>query len=73
MCDSFTLQGEKVMMNDFEDVNRILAEMRDAGMVEPIDDGSLEVHFHEWAEVVGVVDEFYPEYDCYTFEDDGTY
>ena len=61
------------MMNDFEEVNRILAEMHDNGMVEPIDDGSLEIHLDEWAEVVGVVDEFFPEYDVNPFEDDGSY
>ena len=49
------------MMNDFEDVNRILAEMTDEGMVEPIDDPTLEVNFWDWADVVGVVEEFEPE------------
>ena len=46
------------MLNDFEDVNRILAEMVDNGMVEPIDDPNVEVNFWDWADVVGVVDEF---------------
>lgn len=59
------------MLNDFEDINRILTEMRDEGMIEPIDDDSFEVHLDEWASVVGVVDEFYPEYDWNPFEDDG--
>ena len=59
------------MLNDFEEVNRILAEMHDNGMVEPIDDGSFEIHLDEWASVVGVADEFFPEYD--TFQDDGSY
>jgi hypothetical protein len=49
------------MMNDFQDVNRILAEMTDEGMVEPIDDPTLEVNFWDWADVVGVVEEFEPE------------
>ena len=49
------------MMNDFEDVNRILAEMNDEGMVEPIDDSSLEVNFWDWADVVGIVEEFEPQ------------
>jgi len=48
------------MLNDFEDVNRILAEMADDGMIEPIDDPNLEVNFWDWADVVGVVDEFAP-------------
>lgn len=30
-------------------------------MVEPIDDPSYNVDFWDWAEVVGVVDEFIPE------------
>jgi|688.fasta_scaffold1258380_1 hypothetical protein len=61
------------MLKSFDEINQILAEMRDEGMVEPIDDGSLETHFHEWASVVGVVDEFYPEYDWNPFEDDGSF
>jgi hypothetical protein len=59
------------MTNDFEEINRILDEMRDTGMVEPIDDGDLEIHLDEWASVVGVADEFYPEYD--DFQDDGSF
>ena len=65
------------MLNDFEDVNRILAEMAEneilEPMVEPIDDSSYEIHLDEWASVVGVVDEFFPEYDINPFEDDGSY
>ena len=49
------------MLNDFEDVNRILAEMTDNGMVEPIDDPSVEMNFWDWADIVDVVDEFVPE------------
>ena len=30
-------------------------------MVEPIDDPNVEVNFWDWADVVGVVDEFVPE------------
>jgi hypothetical protein len=48
-------------MYDFEDVNRILSEMQDNGMVEPIDDPSIQTDFHDWAEVVGVVDDFAPQ------------
>lgn len=61
------------MLNDFEEINRILGEMADNGTIEPIDDSSFEVHLDEWAEVVGVVDEFYPEYDTNPFEDDGSF
>ena len=48
------------MLNDFDDVNRILAEMSDDGMIEPIDDPNAEINFWDWADVVGVVDEFAP-------------
>lgn len=59
------------MLNDFEEVNRILAEMHDNGMVEPIDDDSFEVYLDDWAAVVGVENEFYPDYD--EFQDDGSF
>jgi hypothetical protein len=49
------------MLNDFEDVNRILSEMADEGILEPIDDPSVEVNFWDWADVVGAVDDFVPE------------
>lgn len=53
------------MMNDFEEVNLILSQMADDGivepMIEPIDDPSVEVNFWDWADVVGVdVDEWIP-------------
>lgn len=44
-------------MFDFDDVNRILAEMRDEGIVEPIDDPTIHADFYDWASVVGVLDE----------------
>ena len=56
-----TLHKEKMMLNDFEDVNRILAEMVDAGMVEPIDDPNIQTDFYDWAEVVGISDEIEPD------------
>ncbi len=52
------------MLNDFEDVNRILDELADAGivepMVEPIDDPNVQTDFYDWAEVVGIADEIEP-------------
>jgi hypothetical protein len=52
------------MNYDFEEVNLILSGMMDEGMVEPIDDPSVEVDFWDWADIVGVVDDFVPsEYD----------
>jgi len=56
--------GETTMLNDFEDVNRILAELAEREIVEPliepIDDPNEEVNFWDWADVVGVVDELTP-------------
>lgn len=48
-------------MYDFEDINRILAEMTDSGMVEPIDDPSIQTDFYDWADVVGISDQIEPE------------
>lgn len=50
------------MLYDFDDVNQILNQMADEGilepMIEPIDDPVVEVDFWDWADVVGVVDEY---------------
>jgi hypothetical protein len=60
------LSKEKKMY-DFEDVNLILAEMADTGiiepMIEPIDEN--DCHPLDWASVVGVdiFDEVYPYAD----------
>lgn len=54
-------------MYDFEEINGLLAEMADDGivepMVEPIDEN--DCHPLDWASVVGVdiFDEIYPEAD----------
>ena len=53
------------MFNDFDDVNAILSDLAEQGilepMVEPIDDPSLEINYWDWAEVVGIVDDVCPE------------
>jgi hypothetical protein len=53
------------MRYDFDDVNAILSALADADIVEPIvepiDDPSVEMNFWDWADVVGLVDEFVPE------------
>ena len=54
-------------MLDFEDINRILAEMADEGilepMIEPIDESNC--HPLDWAEVVGCADELFEDmYPC---------
>jgi hypothetical protein len=58
-------QGEKTMRYDFDDVNAILSALADVDIVEPIvepiDDPSVEMNFWDWADVVGLVDEFVPE------------
>ena len=47
-------------MLNFDEINDILNDMAEAGivepMVEPIDDPSMEVNFWDWADVVGAVD-----------------
>lgn len=48
-------------MKNFDEINALLNQMVDDGMVEPIDDPSINVDFWDWADVVGVVDEFVPE------------
>ena len=59
------LHREKMMLNDFEDVNRILDELAEQGIVEPVVEPIDEDACHplDWAEVVGVdiFDEIYPE------------
>jgi hypothetical protein len=57
------LHREKMMLNDFEDVNWILDELAEQGIVEPIDEN--DCHPLDWASVVGVdiFDEVYPEAD----------
>jgi hypothetical protein len=51
-------------MRSFEEINTILDQMAQEGtiepMVEPIDDPSVEVNFWDWADVLGIVDEYAP-------------
>lgn len=49
------------MLNDIDTVNRILAEMVNTGMVEPIDDPAIQCDFYDWADVVGILDEIEPD------------
>lgn len=59
------LHREKMMLNDFEDVNWILDELAEQGIVEPVVEPIDEDTCHplDWAEVVGVdiFDEAYPD------------
>jgi len=58
------------MICDFDEINAILAGMVDDGMVEPIDDPSIQCDFYDWADVVGVdVDEWIPtEYNVWSVD-----
>lgn len=55
------------MLNDFEIVNDILAQLADEGTIEPMAEpiDCADCHPMDWAEVTGlvdeVVDEIYPE------------
>lgn len=55
------------MLNDFEDVNRILAELAEDGTIEPMAEpcDEADVHPLDWAEAVGLFEEvaeyIYPE------------
>lgn len=49
------------MLNNFDDINLVLASLVDQKVVEPIDDPSVEANFWDWADVVGAVDDFVPE------------
>jgi hypothetical protein len=63
--DIHTNNGVSKMTNDFDAVNRLLDEMAEQGiiepMVEPIDDPSVQTDFYDWAEVVGIADEIEPD------------
>jgi hypothetical protein len=60
-----TTNGEHKMLNDFDEVNGILADLAEQGiiepMIEPIDDPNLEINYWDWAEVIGIVDNLIPE------------
>jgi len=47
-----------------EEINAILCEIPPTG-VEPIDEPSPEISFWDWAEVVGCVEDFVPDYDAW--------
>ena len=53
------------MLNDFESVNAILAELAEQNiiepMIEPIDSPAENVDFWDWADIIGIVDEFVPD------------
>ena len=48
------------LLDDTDTINALLAQLVDDGSVEPIDDPNNLTDFWDWAEVVGIVDEFAP-------------
>lgn len=50
------------LLEDTDTINTMLNQLADEGilepMVEPIDDPSIEVDFWDWADTIGIVDEF---------------
>ena len=52
------------LLDDTDTINAILAQLAEEGtiepMVEPIDDPNIQTDFWDWADVVGIVDEFVP-------------
>jgi hypothetical protein len=51
-------------MFNLDEMNLVLNQLGDDSilemMVEPIDDPNLEINFWDWAEAVGIVEEFVP-------------
>ena len=47
----------KMILENTDYVN-MLCDMANERMVEPIDDPSIQVDFWDWAETIGIVDEF---------------
>lgn len=52
------------LLCDTDTINSILDQLAEEGtvepMVEPIDDPDIQTDFWDWADVVGIVDEFVP-------------
>ena len=54
------------LLEDTDTINAILNQLANEGsiepMVEPVDDPNFEIDFWDWADIVGIVDEFEPDY-----------
>jgi hypothetical protein len=52
------------LVDNLDTINAVLQQLADEGtlepMIEPIDDPNNMTDFWDWAEVVGIVDEFVP-------------
>ena len=57
------------LLDDTDTINAILNQLADEGtiepMIEPIDDPSNMTDFWDWADIVGIVDEFAPLDDTF--------
>ena len=47
-------------MYDFDEINLMLNTLADDHVVEPIDDPNVACDFWDWADVIGIVDEYCP-------------
>ena len=58
------------MLNDFESVNRILAELAEQNIVESVAEpcDCADAHPLDWAEAVGIADEIFDEMYPYANE-----
>ena len=50
-----------MILEDTDTINAILNQLVDERMVEPIDDPGVQVDFWDWADTIGIVDEFEPQ------------
>jgi hypothetical protein len=52
------------LLEDTDTINALLDQLAQEGalepMIEPIDDPNIQTDFWDWADVVGIVDEFAP-------------
>lgn len=54
------LNDARNSLPDYDEVNYLLNSLADNHTIEPIDDPNAEIDFWDWADVVGIVDEFCP-------------
>ena len=54
------LNDVRSSLADFDEVNYLLNSLADDHTIEPIDDPMTACDFWDWADVVGIVDEYCP-------------
>lgn len=57
------MADDGLTLETFDEVNAILSSLHDDGTIEPIDDPSVQIDFWDWADTIGIVDEFVPTND----------